>query len=506
MLKSVFKAAYLKLLSAVFLLFVFVFVFSLPAEDALWELGGKSGWNAINTSENIAFRKGRYGFYGIGLSSNSHELTDTDLLLSFDDSTSQDSAGFYSVVNTAPLYSGNEKSKYGEGALVCEGIFKHPTLVLRPKENAFFAGGSSIKSFTIEFWLNPENTESGGRVFNWRSSLIDRKSMMYQNIAAEMANNRIQWSLLNIWRNKKNNGLDIKISGKSNLIPAKWSHHLLTFDEFSGILEYRINGKTENIIYITETGKENGGVLYSMLGSSADVFIGIGYSGLIDEFKISKKFTTPSLRQISEMFEKYGKKGGFFQTEIIDTGGVKSAPQFLNTDYDKPEQTEAAFFIRAADSKYLWTQNYPEWTPVCPKKKIENVEGRFIQIACSLYPDSTGEKSPVIHSLKLQYEKDTLPLASLQVFAKAGDGEVNLTWTPSIDFDVKGYLVYIGDQKGQYLLKNSPIDAGNRTSLKINGLENGKLYFFSVAAYDENGKDEAGNFSKEVWARPVKCP
>lgn len=499
-----FKRTNFKIFSAA--LFLLAVCFYVDAEKAVWEIGGNAGWKSIDLSENIAFRPGRYSFKGVGLSSPSQSTEEADLFLTFDDGTSADSAGFYETTSSSPLYAGSGQAKYGEGALLCEGLFPSPSLVLTPRENAFFAGGSTVKSFTIEFWLKPENTESGSIVFRWRSSLKDRSSIKYQNIAAEMQNNKLVWSLFNLWRNKNNSWLDIKLNGKSNLIPEKWSHHLLTYNENSGLLEYRIDGKTENLIHLTETGQEGSSVLYSMLGSPAQVFIGIGYSGIIDEFKVTRKFLGQDLKYITELPEKYDREGGFFRSKIIDTGGIKSVPKFLKTDLDTPPQTSAVFFIRASDSKYGWTENYPAWKPVCQKKEIEKIQGRYMQIACRLYPDGKGKNSPIVHSLKLEYEKDTLPIAPVKLFAESGDGEVRLSWSPSIDFDVKGYLIFAGDSRGQYLLKNSPIDAGKTLSFTIKGLENGKLYFFSVAAYDDNGKEQAVNLSKEVWARPVPCP
>lgn len=101
---------------------------------------------------------------------------------------------------------------------------------------------------------------------------------MYQNIAASIFNNKLEWSFLNIWQDKNNKGLDVRLSGKSNIIPEIWSHHLITYDENTGLLEYRMNGKSEAIVYMTETGRESNQVLYSALGASSDVLIGLNYS------------------------------------------------------------------------------------------------------------------------------------------------------------------------------------------------------------------------------------
>jgi hypothetical protein len=69
--------------------------------------------------------------------------------------------------------------------------------------------------------------------------------------------------------------------------------------------------------------------------------------------------------------------------------------------------------------------------------------------------------------------------------------------------------VYYGTASGDYLEAKSPIDAGSRTSILINGLKNGTLYYFAVAAYNkpENSGHafvpDPGEFSREVAARPL---
>jgi hypothetical protein len=79
-------------------------------------------------------------------------------------------------------------------------------------------------------------------------------------------------------------------------------------------------------------------------------------------------------------------------------------------------------------------------------------------------------------------------------------------------------MVYYGTSRGEYFgegaaLGASPIDAGKRTGLRIDGLENGVLYYFAVAAYDRrDGMDgsggiaHTGEFSREVSARPLPEP
>jgi hypothetical protein len=76
---------------------------------------------------------------------------------------------------------------------------------------------------------------------------------------------------------------------------------------------------------------------------------------------------------------------------------------------------------------------------------------------------------------------------------------------------VGGYLVYYGTASGEYFgdltSAGSPVDAGNRTSFRLEGLKNGTLYYFAVAAYNtEPGRQvvEPGAFSRETAARPLR--
>ena len=90
------------------------------------------------------------------------------------------------------------------------------------------------------------------------------------------------------------------------------------------------------------------------------------------------------------------------------------------------------------------------------------------------------------------------------MFAAPKDGSIELSWTPSVDFDVKGYMVYYGERKGEYFSAGSPLNAGNVLSFRVPNLDNGKIYFFAVAAYDDENGTRVGSFSQEVWARPRK--
>ena len=472
--------------------------------NAVFELGGKHGWGMLQYTENIQMCPGKYGNPGISLSSSVPKITqETDLYLSFDSPSIVEESGSYTVVSSSMRFAGAEQAKLGAGAALCSPHIKTAGLVLKSQSGSFFGGESSVGSFTIEFWIAPSVTESGSVILQWYSAYFEKERLTDQHIIAQIIQNKLQWDFFNIWQDKYNNGISIQLKGRTNLIPSQWSHHLITYDEEIGLLEYRMNGHTENIVYITENGRESDSVLLSKLGHAADLSIGVHYSGMLDEIKITKRFVEPpTFAEQAALFDRFHLNGGRFESLIIDSGGSRSEAKQLIVSADTPMQTEAVFFIRSGENRYAWTDTEPAWKAVRSGQVITGMQGRFFQIAGNLYPDAEGQKTPVVHSISLEYEKDSEPLPPARLFAAPRDGSIELSWTPSIDFDVKGYMVYYGERRGEYFSAGSPLNVGKVLSYREPNLHNGKIYFFAVAAYDDEAGTRVGAFSQEVWARP----
>lgn len=483
-----------------FLIFLFVAVL-LVAEEAVFELGGNSGWEKLNSSENISFTSGKFGLPAATLTSENLTLSEvSDLYLSFDTQPIADEANNYSVLSSSFLQADAKKAKYGHGAALCTPQSKTPAVVLIPSSKSFFAGNEILDSFTIEFWIKPEVTDAGSTILRWQTSLNQDGKILYQSIIANLIQNKMEWNFGNIWQ-KNGKGIDLSLKTKSNILPEKWSHHLISYDSTSGLLEYRVNGLAEAIEFLTSTRHEGGEVLYAKLGRGKKIEIGKNYSGYLDEFKVSRQ-SNDAYAYNTKLFEKLPISGGRFESNIIDTGGNYSNATRLIVDDFKPSQTEVLYYIRASNNQFNWTTENPKWIEVKPNCDLKKITGRFFQIAAVLFPDGKCEKSPFVNFIKLEYEGDSLPFPPNAVYAKGVDSAVELNWSPSIDFDTAGYMIYYGERSGEYFYGNSPIDVGNVLNFKIEGLENGRLYFFAVVAYDKDGTNRIGNFSKEVWARP----
>jgi hypothetical protein len=103
-------------------------------------------------------------------------------------------------------------------------------------------------------------------------------------------------------------------------------------------------------------------------------------------------------------------------------------------------------------------------------------------------------------------QADTEPPSDVEnVTTEAGMGQVTLKWDASTDnVAVKGYKIYYGakpvvEDGDTYDL--GPVDAGDKLSETVKGLNDGTTYYFAVTAYDAAG-NESENYSIEVSATP----
>ena len=469
-----------------------------------------------------------------------------DLALSFDEGNPlrfADAKGRYTAAVSPELVrSGRPWTRAGEGAARFSGWSSvslaapvEGPLVLRPKNEALFGAGKLIGDFSIEFWLFPLNIENGEQILAWTSSKPDgRGAAITQRIECEAVKNRLQWTFLDLFSNADGTGgKTISLTGAVAL-PRTWSHHLIRFNADLGLLEYLVDGRLEALEYATSSGREGGDVYVPVIGEGGRFVLGGRLAGIIDEFRIY------SLYLESPKLAKYPLEGGRAESRTLDLGSRRSRvlkiealggrildgtrnsralPENVyagNTGLRFADHSEIQFFIRANDTPYRW--NDIPWVPVEPGTDLsEDLSGRYIQVAAVFYPSGDGETTPYLDELRISYRTAELPLPPTQFSAIARDGAVELSWRASPGRDVGGYLIYYGTSSGEYFGNHAilegtvpavkpPVDVGNRTTVRIEGLKNGTLYYFAAAAYSaaDGERPEPGAFSREAAARPLR--
>lgn len=495
--KTVFKLLYTLFLAAT--------VFNAHSEQ--YVLGGKNGWSEIAVHDGTTGGIGRHGNASIELATNSNILTDdTDLMLDFEGSSFEDVAKNYSVVKNFLHSSG--KAKMGKESALSRN---RGGLILSGKHGSLFGTEGPAGSFIIEFWLCPSVVENGEIIMNWRSSRTVQRKIIYQQITISVHQNRLMCSFSNIFEGYAQNGANAVLQGENPLIPGKWSHHSIRFEEETGAFSYSVSGYLSDIKFITESGHQWGTIYQAVLGESADFEICPNYTGLVDDVKITRSYEGLS-EKVSENSSdlrkglRYRPSGGRFESRPILTGTGTTLNRIL-ADMDVPDETDIKFYVRGGDNYFSWTDEFPEWIPVKIGENIENLSGLYFQVAAELFPSGDGEKTPSITELRLDCTSLPEPEPPYRITAQKGDGSVTLAWTHSVCDTTGGYYVYYGSAPGEYLGRTavegaSPVNVGNSTTFTLTGLQNGSIYYFAVAAWSKIDRRMTGPLSKEVHARP----
>lgn len=469
--------------------------------EKTYTLGGKVGWSSVKNRTNVITSVGRYGQEALSLDTNGEKIQDlTDLLITFEDNNI---IGNYTIESSDVEL--DSRSIRGKKA----AMFRDTSSGMKVKGEvgSLFGTEGLMGSFSIRFWINPIITETGERILTWSSSRNLDTYSLYQMIIAEVHNNSIQWTFNNLFEIPGKNNNEYQLNGVTTLIPGVWSYHEICYDEATGLLEYRVNGRVEALSYVTSTGRERGSVYQAVMGVPSPIDIGGGFSGFIDDFSIVR---TASF--IENPTTSFVLDGGRFETEPLLLSQLGASVSEISVVANTPNESEIEYFIRCAENCFDWTETYPVWKSVAVNEPLSELNGLYFQIAANLYPDGTGEKSPSIISLVVHYKENELPFPPFSVNAKAGNGYVDLEWSSVISSpseSIGGYLVYYGQKPGEYLGTVavegiSPIDVGKKNSIRINGLINGRIYYFAIASYTDFEPRIIGTFSKEVSARPLQ--
>ena len=473
------------------------------------ELGKESLWADMMSLQGVTAIPGRWGFQDLALSGGAYTPESaTELLLHFDSPSTTDATGAYTLPGGGPAVSA--VSAVGDGSAAFTG--GREGMSLRANGESMFSPGSAWGNFTIEFWLYPATLSDGERIISWdgseRGNAGGDNQLHGQGMRCIVRDRKLVWDFQNLFRLPGAGRVPVRLTGTRKLLPRAWHHHLLRFDSRDGLLEYLLDGVPEAIVHVTDTGRETGSVAVPVMGSAfaGPLVLGAGFTGYLDELRISRRFVE------DPVLSPFLGKTGVATSRIIDLGFSATRIVRIESAASTPSDSGIEFSYQAADSwagrKVLKSDT--DWVPFAPGSDFgETLKARYIQLRVELAPDGTRTKSPRLSSLRIIYEPNLPPAPPAGLVVTPGNGKVTLTWRKVNDLNVKGYLVFYGTSPHNYLGTGaaqgaSPIDAGAATTLEIGGLENGSLYYFSVAAYDTSDPRQQSEFSEETSGRPSR--
>jgi hypothetical protein len=504
-------------------------------------VGGKAGWGAVETFDNVTEVARLRPAPVLAISSARRERgSKLDLYLSFDEgdvSRFKDGAGRYQLVTNSELHAAGQMwARRGAGAALFSGVstvayqnrLKNtaPLLISPAGSSALLAPGRNIGDFSIEFFLFPNNVSGGEEIINWQATLKNTAQNISQSIVCAIVKNRLHWTFDNFWASPDNKiTKKIEFSSHIPLALKTWSHHLVRFDSHTGLLEYLVDGVPQAALYASANGKEGGEVYMPVAGERGALLLGSDFTGLIDEFIIAEAWT--EVGSVSRYLENGGRDGGRIETKALNLGGLNSTVKKIDVSGGRvklrlgapvnqhetnggflfADDAQMQFFVRAANSPY--ELGVKEWRAFKSGEELFSLSGPFVQVAADFYPSGDGEATPYLEEIKIEYLAPGAPVPPVNVVALARDGAVDLSWKERLQSGTAGYLVYYGTKPGEYFCEDaglgaSPVDVGKVTRLQLGNLKNGTLYFFAISAYDDFGAEHAGEFSREVSARPLR--
>lgn len=474
------------------------------------------GWEHLDSEflSNVMLVSGYRGSQDIVIVPDSYaEGSYTDLLLSFDGGAVRPEGPSYTVHRSSGRITDTVVAR-GTGALALDA--GGAGVVLQAGPGALFGPNAVWEDTTIEFWLYPAVVTDGEVVLSWEGSRVVAGGTEPQSVYVDVVGQRLRWSFIGLF------GLptaeaslayrNIELTGIRRLIPETWQHHLFRYDASSGLMEYLVDGVPEAVRYATPSGREEPEVLTAVVGAGGRGLLRIAPNlrGVIDDVRISRAFVSrdpvdqapgrrfSGVRGVAELRNiALGDRGGRLVTINVGRRGSPDA--------------EVWTYYRLND---LSGSPGGEWLSFDSGEPLPaDARGRFLDIRLELYPDTLADESPRVTDIAVVFDPNEAPAPPQRLFAESVSGGARLSWSPTYEEDVAGYLVFYGTTPGSYFGRgarwdasgpvDSPIDVGLTREVTISGLETGRLYFFAVAAYDELGRTRPGVLSSEVSARPM---
>lgn len=494
----------MKIKHTLILMILQTLIFSQMLSSESLILGGEDDWKGTVLS-NLKTTPGKGGFLDLAL--NRSELTPhretTDILLTFNKESQIDQSGNYSI-GEQPEYS-SKYFKSGDGSATFD---RDSRLTLKAeKRGSLFYPFTNWEDFTIEFWLYPANPREGESIIQWKGLGRNDDEIYSQSILCHFINRRLVWSFNNIFQTPDSPESFYEISGDP-VLPRQWNHHMLRYDSSTGMLEYLVNGQPSAIIYTTDDGHESNTVYTPRVGDEpGELIIGSGFTGFMDEFRMERRF-------VENRSTKRYDQPGYGISPILDLQFSDSRINNLKTQENSPGNA-AVFSYYFITNSLLEAEekrndfrgketilNYPDiWKPF---SEIDNTSrGRYLLLSFLLYPDRKDDLTPGLSFLNVDYTPSLPPLPPAYIHAqRSDDGQLRLEWNPSASPEVEGYLLFFGENPGEYIYPGSPLKIEKENYTLIDGLSPFKQYFFAIKSYTGSENPRFSDFSEEISIRP----
>ncbi|HBE03680.1 MAG TPA: hypothetical protein DC049_14595 [Spirochaetia bacterium] len=403
-------------------------------------------------------------------------------------------AGFNSAEETAGL---GVIPRLGEGYFgkAAEFLSRDNTLRFHDLPDAFFGEHGDIGSFSIEFYFFLYQMMNNQVILNRHGSVHSRVQdrILEQGFSVYIQNNRLCVSFDNFFHFKEKMKTVILERGES-LICGKWYHAAITFDALSGLLIKHLDGREEDCCYVSENGLETGTLYYPAFlpENKLPLTAGENFNGKIDEIQIKTYKTSGEKR------EKITGDDTVYTSRVFQ---LKKYSMFSAAEISEKMhgRSFSRIFTRSAGDFFLPDNEKIPWREIKSGDLETDPPARYYQFRLMFNND--GQQRNFITKISINYDIDIPPLSPVFHSIDTGPGSIDISWKKNTEADIAGYRIYYAREKFKHPLQIIEISP-EKTGWKISGLENGRLYYFALAAYDYAGKDNESEWSEIKFAVP----
>ena len=285
----------------------------------------------------------------------------TDIVLSFNTPSgklARDDTRHYRITGS------DYNFKTGSGALGkgCAQFFKKEHgVAIETVKGAWLGTCDDLGSFTIEFRFMPYELRDGSVLF----SRVGYFSGTRRGIEISISNGAIVAGLYGIFDRPDRKTYDVIMRRGTPPARMKWHHFSLSFDRLSGKLVKHLDGEEDEVIYVTESGDAFNGVYAPSFGyrspdgrlqclDSPPAYIGKGYSGLMDEFRISYRHFE-DLEKVTELAYRNYRSVGKIGRIPFNVEGVITSPVYRFTGTGTKVQ-EFRWKEDTDDETFIWME------------------------------------------------------------------------------------------------------------------------------------------------------
>lgn len=485
---------------SVFILLVIFFLFSsfsiknnivYENKEYKWKnIFKKEGISQFLFKNNIAF----------SLKENEYEYNDSnDLILHFNAKYKENLKIYGNYIKKTISYIPDSSNSI-LGKASASFSLHHHRIELFPTKNSIFYPGKILKSFIIDFWLYPQASYEGNTIFSYYGPTYIKEfdKIDYAGIRCYLEKNQVKLNFSNIFY-LKDNPVSFEILTNVYLDIASWQHIAISYNALNGKLVITKNNKKKKIIWVTETGKENGTLLVPKITEYLKVPFNIGNSffGNIDEFHIGKYFCEEF--NLSKYITTYGE----IVSKVIDFNYYSSYYKNFKTISDESNKTKVYVFARASEEIFDENDNTIPWIKATESTVLK---GRYLQWKLKLYPSFNGNYTPLVYDLKYDFVPNYPPSKPARVsYELLGNGKVLIKWEKNLESDIKGYYVYYG-KKSRFYIDHDAEEGASPIFTKDNyiilTLPKYIQYYISVRTVDKAYINQKSVFSDEIIVRP----